>query len=83
MAQITCKVIPRSVVDDDEAKGVPTRAVLCNIGNPDDPIIMFDGYNSYICGNCSHVLADKIDEGQLPRSIVFECPKCNEYNAIC
>ena len=80
MAQITCRVIPRSVVvDDDET----TRAVLCNTGNPDDPIIVFKGCNSYICGNCSHILADRIDEGQLPRSIVFKCPKCNEYNAIC
>ena len=81
MAQITCKVIPRSVVDDEE-KGGTTRAVLCNTGNPDDPIIMFKGSNSYICGNCSHTLADRIDEAQLPRSIIFECPKCHEYNAI-
>jgi hypothetical protein len=79
MAQITCRVVPRSVVDDEET----TRAVLCNTGNPDDPIIVFKGSNSYICGNCSHILADRIDEGQLPRSIVFECPKCHEYNAIC
>ncbi len=84
MAQITCKVIPKPI-DDEEKKGEETaKAVLCNIeGNPDDPIIMFDGCNSYICGNCSHILADRIDEGQLPRSILFECPKCHEYNAIC
>ena len=82
MAQITCKVTPRSVVADDEREGRTTARVLCNTGNPDDPIIMFDGYNSYICGNCSHMLADKVDEGQLPRSILFECPKCHEYNAI-
>ena len=80
MAQITCKVIPKSVVDDAEKA---TRAVLCNTGNPDDPIIVFNGCNSYICGNCSHLLADRIDEGQLPRSILFECSKCHEYNAIC
>ena len=82
MAQITCKVIPKPI--DDAEKAGTNRAVLCNTeGNPDDPIIVFNGCNSYICGNCSHILADKIDEGQLPRSIVFECPKCNEYNAIC
>jgi hypothetical protein len=63
MAQITCKVIPKPVDDDEEI----TKAVLCNTGNPDDPIIMFDGCNSYICGNCSHILANKIDEGQLRR----------------
>ena len=82
MAQITCKVIPRSILDD-EMEGGTTKAVLCNTGNPDDPIIMFDGCNSYICGNCSHLLAEKIDQGQLPRSVLFECPKCHEYNAIC
>jgi DNA-directed RNA polymerase subunit RPC12/RpoP len=84
MAQITCKDVPKSVVDEDyEENHGTTRAVLCNTGNPDDPIIVFEGSNSYICGNCSHILADRIDEGQLPRSILFECPKCNEYNAIC
>jgi hypothetical protein len=82
MAQITCKVIPKPVNDDGEEKGGTTKAVLCNTGNPDDPIVTFNGCNSYICGNCSHILADRIDEGQLPKSIVFECPKCHEYNAI-
>jgi hypothetical protein len=80
MAQITCRVIPKSVVDEENE--VTIRAVLCNTGNPNDPIIVFKGRNSYICGNCSHILADKIDEGQLPGSILFECPKCHEYNAI-
>jgi hypothetical protein len=79
MVQITCKVIPKPLDYDEET----TRAVLCSTGNPDDPIIVFKGCNSYICGNCSHILADRIDEGQLPRSILFECPKCHEYNAIC
>jgi hypothetical protein len=83
MPQITCKVIPRSIVDEDEKKEGTTNAILCNTGNPDDPIIVFNGCNSYICGNCSHLLANRIDEGQLPRSILFECPKCHEYNAIC
>ena len=32
MVQITCKVIPKPVDDEEET----TRAVLCSTGNPDD-----------------------------------------------
>jgi hypothetical protein len=45
MPQIMCKVIPRSVVGEDEEKEGTTNAILRNTGNPDDPIIVFNGCN--------------------------------------
>jgi hypothetical protein len=72
MVIISLKIIPKPLDG--------TRSVLHSV-NPDLPFIKGDGFDSYLCGKCGHILADQIEEGQL-HNLVFECPKCNEYNDL-
>jgi DNA-directed RNA polymerase subunit RPC12/RpoP len=48
------------------------------------PFFIFNGSNTYVCGLCGNILADKIREGQIPMqsNTVIECPQCHSFNEI-
>ncbi|MGN6821815.1 MAG: hypothetical protein ACTHJ7_03405 [Candidatus Nitrosocosmicus sp.] len=42
------------------------------------------GENStnYVCGNCNHVLGERLEEDAQIRDIVVKCLKCQSYNEL-
>jgi rubrerythrin len=34
----------------------------------------------YLCGNCGHLLAENVSQGEISIDIVFKCPNCQAYN---
>ena len=34
----------------------------------------------YICGNCGHLFAENVSQGEIAIDSVFECPSCQAYN---
>lgn len=56
-----------------------TRAVLEPAKNFKGPFFSGEGDIDYICGNCDHILAEGLKEGQI-RNIVVRCPNCGMYN---
>ena len=42
------------------------------------------GENStnYVCGNCNHVLGERLEENTQIRNIVVKCLKCQSYNEL-
>ncbi len=43
------------------------------------PYFVGDGNVNYECGSCGFVLAKNVHENQV-KNVIFECPKCKQYN---
>jgi DNA-directed RNA polymerase subunit RPC12/RpoP len=78
MVEIKCRTIPkpgertRPVYKKNDLKTRPT--------DKDEPFIQgnLGEELDYICGNCGHLLAENVSQGEIAIDIVFECPNCQD-----
>ncbi|MDQ3838584.1 MAG: hypothetical protein M3297_04875 [Thermoproteota archaeon] len=78
MVEIKCRTIPepregtRPVYKKDNTRTTHKNESLVQ-GN-------FGEELDYICGNCGHLLAENLSQGEISIDTVFQCPSCRAYN---
>jgi phage FluMu protein Com len=41
-----------------------------------------NGELDYVCGQCNHVVAENVSQGEISTDTVFECPNCKQFNEV-
>jgi DNA-directed RNA polymerase subunit RPC12/RpoP len=85
MVEIKCRTIPeppngtRPVYRKNNDKKNSSK----DIGNSKDEPFIQGSYGEeldYICGNCGHLLAEDVSQGEISVDTVFQCSNCQAYN---
>lgn len=46
------------------------------------PIMIGDGEDNYLCGNCGNIIIKSMNRNMKITNVVFRCPNCRRYNLI-
>jgi phage FluMu protein Com len=88
MVEIKCRTIskPQNGTRPIYRKNNDNKTSNKDIGgnSKDAPFIQgsYDEELDYTCGNCGHLLAENVSQGEISVDTVFQCPKCQAYNEI-
>jgi hypothetical protein len=85
MVEIKCRIIPKPQNGTSLVyrKSSDEKTSSNHIGNSRDEPFIQGNYGEeldYTCGNCGHLLAEDVSQGEISVDTVFQCPNRQAFN---